>query len=82
MERHGHLALDAVVRTRLETVSPATIDQNPGTGACPRRRRAPPKGELAGDPAERADPGKRYADRPVRQAARNPGPGPLVGWKS
>jgi hypothetical protein len=27
MERHGHLALDAEVRIRLETISPATIDR-------------------------------------------------------
>lgn len=46
MERHGHLALDPVVRERLEAMSAATIDRILGpvhkqSGNCNRRRQAP-----------------------------------------
>ena len=46
MERHGHLALDAAVRERLEAVSAATIDRilapvRQEAGSRGRRRRAP-----------------------------------------
>ena len=43
MERHGHLALDAKVRGRLETVSAATIDRILG----PVRKQAAGRGDLS-----------------------------------
>ena len=61
MERHGHLALDAEVRARLETVSAATIDRILGPvrkqAAGRRRRRTAPSSAI-----RRAVPIRTYAD--------------------
>ena len=59
MERHGHLALDAAVRERLEAVSAATIEQKI---LAPVRQEAgwpgavAEQGTLVGDPPRRAHP--------------------------
>ena len=60
MERHGHLALDAEVRARLETISAATIDRAlaPARAKTASRRR-----RVASSPAiRRAVPIRTYAD--------------------
>ena len=61
MERHGHLALDAQVRGRLETVSAATIDRILG----PVRKQAAGRGRRRTAPSSavrRAVPIRTYAD--------------------
>ena len=60
MERHGHLALDAEVRARLETISAATIDRAlaPARAKTSSRRR-----RVASSPAiRRSVPIRTYAD--------------------
>ena len=59
MERHGHLVLDAVVRTRLETISPATID----------RILAPVRAHVAGRRRRRANSPAIRRSVPIRSHA-------------
>lgn len=59
MERHGHLALDAEVRARLETISAATIDRM----LAPARRGGSGRRRVARSPAiRRSVPIRTYAD--------------------
>jgi hypothetical protein len=59
MERHGHLALDAEVRARLETISAATIDRM----LAPARQGGSGRRRVARSPAiRRSVPIRTYAD--------------------
>src|SRR4051794_38076553 len=56
MERHGHLALDEVVRSRLLAVSASTIDRLLPGRARPGRGGTPPLGRDQRHPARRQGP--------------------------
>ena len=64
MERHGHLAMDDEVKTRLLRISAATIDRVLAPVRGRFRRKASAKRPFLGRPKKRADPNTRRLERP------------------
>lgn len=65
MERHGHLDLDPVIRTKVLQVSAATIDRMLAAALANRRAAQAPQGHRLGDPAQHPGTHLRRLARPA-----------------